>query len=97
MKSVLFFNDIGDGSVVVDGVSFITSVKINFSVGCCVDCNEFLGDCWVLIFDDGKVEVEFWEWESDGMVFKIALKSTLSGSWVDITKICSKSESSTEI
>ena len=51
----------------------------------------------MLGFDVGKVELEFGEWESDGMVFKIALKSTLSGSWVDITKICSKSESSTEI
>ena len=97
MKWVLFFNDIRDGCVVVDGNSFIASVKLKFSAGCFVDCSDFSDDGWVLGFDVGKVELEFGEWESDGMVFKIALKSTLSGSWVDITKICSKSESSTEM
>ena len=47
-----------------------------------------------VMFGDGKEDLEVGEGDS---AFKIALKSILAGSWVDITKICSKCESSTEI
>ena len=97
VKSVLSFNNIEDDSVVVDDISCSTSLKMNFLIGFLVDGNDMLGIASVVIFEGGKEELEAGIGDSAGRVFKITLKSTLSGSWVDITKICSKSESSTEI